>query len=118
MKWTYVFDEIALEYKDIGGTEINVGDAVLVYSRENLMTGKSEWGLRKDFAETGYPGNMDSSVRCYHGWRGTTNNVSVTAHGVYKVKTVEHLRKRNRDGWTERYLKVVLSKTDIKKGEN
>lgn len=117
MKYTYYFDEYAMNYMDIGGTEINPGDSVLVYTREDLMTGHEEWKFRKDFAENGYPGNMDSSVRCFHGWRGTTNNMRVEAHGVYTVKSVDHISKRNKDGWTERYLKVVLNKTDIKRGE-
>ena len=117
MKHTYYFDEYAMGYMDIGGTGINPGDAVLVYTRENVMTGREEWAFRKDFAESGYPGNMDGSVRRFHGWRGTTNNIAVYAHGVFTVKSVDHISKR-RNGWTERYLKVVLNKTDIKREDD
>ena len=116
MKYTYYFDAYAMGYMDIGGNDINPGDSVLVYSKENLMTGKTVWGIRKDFAESGYPGNADSSYKCFHGWRGTTNNISIHAHGVYTVKSVEYISKR-KDGHTEKYMKVVLNKTDIKKGE-
>ena len=81
MKWVYLFDEYAISYQDIGGTEINEGDAVLMYCRENLITGDYTWHIRKDFAETGYPGNVDGDIRCFHGWRGTTNDIRVEAFG-------------------------------------
>lgn len=35
--------------------------------------------------ETGWPGNLDSSIRRYHGWRGTTNNIYAEALGVFEV---------------------------------
>ena len=118
MKYTYYFDEYAMGYMDIGGAELNPGYAVLVYTRGNVMTGSVEWRFRKDFAESGYPGNMDGNIRCFHGWRGTTNDTRIEARGVYTVKSVDHISKRNKDGWTERYLKVVLNKIDIKSGED
>lgn len=117
MKYTYYFDIQYMDYHDIGGTEINRGDPVLVYTKENLMTGAEEWKIRKDFAESGYPGNTDSSVKCFHGWRGTTNDIRVEAHGVYTVKSVEHVTRRE-DGYPVRYLKVVLNRTDIKRDED
>lgn len=118
MKYTYYFDEYRMGYRDIDGTEINPGDAVLVYSCTNDITGFEEWCISKSCAENGYPGNMDGNERRFHGWRGTTNNIRVEAHGVYTVKSVDHISKRNDDGWTERYLKVILNKTDIKRKED
>lgn len=114
MKYTYYFDVFDMSYYDIGAAEINVGDEVLVYCKTNIMTGAEKWGFRKDFAaEGGYPGNMDSHIRRYHGWRGTTNDSSVHAMGVYTVKSVEHIK-----GKYEAKMKVVLNRTDIRKGED
>jgi len=114
MKWTYKFDEFLMPpyYFDI-----NVGDAVLVLSKENLLTGDTSWQLHKDCAETGYPGLLDSDYRCFHGWRGTYNNDRYEAHGVYKVKSVEHIRKPNKYYIADFILKIVLDKHDIKKDE-
>jgi hypothetical protein len=33
----------------------------------------------------GVAGNMNKSIRCHHGWRGTTNNCAVYAHGRRQV---------------------------------
>lgn len=118
MKYTYWFDAYTMNYEDIGGTDISPGDAVLVYTRENMMTGDVEWKFRKDFAESGCPGNWDSSERCFHGWRGTTNNIRIYAYGVYRVGSVEEVKKRNRWNCVERYVKVVLNKKDIKADED
>jgi hypothetical protein len=66
-----------------------VGQEVVLVCRENLMTGSEEYELRPlaDFPD-GIPGNANSSIRCFHGWRGTTNNVYVTALGVREVIAV------------------------------
>jgi len=37
-------------------------------------------------------GNGDSSQRRYHGWRGTTNNVCVMAHGWRRVVSIRRYR--------------------------
>lgn len=114
MKWTYVYDfdnyddnyDLFL-HPEI--TFIKQGDPVLVCSRTNIVTGKSYYELMPQYAESGYPGNMDRSIRKFHGWRGTTNDISVDALGVYAVKTVE------RNGGK---LKIVLNKTDLKRYED
>lgn len=118
MKRTYYFDFYAMGYQDIGGTEINPGDPVLVFTATDVITGEECWKFRKDFAKDGYPGNLDSSERCFHGWRGTTNNTRIYAYGVYRVDSVEEIKKRNRWGCVERYVKVVLGKKDIKADED
>lgn len=118
MKYTYWFDWYAMDYMDIGGTEINPGDPVIVYTITDEMTGEETWHIRKDFAESGYPGNLDGTERCFHGWRGTTNNKRVYAYGVYRVGSVEEIKKKNRWGCVERYVKVVLNKKDIKADED
>lgn len=118
MKYTYYFDKYLLNWFDTGAYEINPGDAVLVYSRKHIIHGGTKWGFRKDFAETGYPGNSDSSIRRFHGWRGTTNDICTEAHGVYTVKTVETVYRKDEDGRKAPFLKVVLNKTDIKRNED
>ena len=41
----------------------------------------------------GVSGNLDSHVRRYHGWRGTTNGIGVYAHGVRTVIARRTTRK-------------------------
>lgn len=114
MKFTYYFDRLDISYHDFGGTDINPGDKVLMYVRRDLMTGSEEWRISKAFAEGGYPGNLDHSIKAYHGWRGTTDNVYVEAFGVYTVKSVDIVSKE----YPNDTLKVVLNHTDIKRNED
>lgn len=113
MKWTYAFDMnryeddvYLMDHPEIAA--LNAGDAVLVASRRNLMTGKESYQLYPQYAESGYPGNTDHSIKRFHGWRGTTNDTYVEAHGVYTVKSADRI------GST---LKIVLGKVDIKSDE-
>lgn len=115
MKYTYRFDlfEDNQLQADLNGDNISPGDKVLVYSREDILRGGEEFRISKRFAESGYPGNTDPSVKTFHGWRGTTNDISVYAHGVYSVKSVS----REDGEFRGQYLKVVLNRTDLKKNE-
>ena len=115
MKYTYKFDTIADSYiMDFDEEKICVGDEVLVYSECDTMTGKEWFNISKLLAHDGYPGNVDSSIRRYHGWRGTTNDIAVYAYGVYTVKSVTH-----EDGdFRNQYLKVVINHKDIRKGDD
>lgn len=88
--------------------DIRVGDLVLAYTRYNVITGSQTYHISKVLAETGYPGNTDSSVRRFHGWRGTTNNISIYAHGVYIVDDVQE----SGDG-----LKIHIGNSDVKRDE-
>ena len=63
-----------------------VGKEYILVSKENIMTGSEYWKLVPD--NGGIPGNLDSSIRRYHGWRGTTSNISCYAHGVRRVEEV------------------------------
>ena len=105
MKYTFYMNEWDFDYE-----KVTPGDAVLVYTKENLNTGETEWKIGKRFADSGYPGNLDPSARRFHGWRGTTNNIYVEAHGVYTIKSVE----RASNGVS---VKVVINRTDIKRNE-
>lgn len=101
----YSFEDI---YYNPHVEDIRVGDSVLVYTRENVLTGSETYYISKELAETGYPGNTDSSVRRFHGWRGTTNDISVYAHGVYIVDDVQ----KSGDG-----IKIRIGNTDVKISE-
>ena len=63
-----------------------IGQEFILVCRENLLTGSEEYVLRSlDEFPNGIPGNSDSSICCFHGYRGTTNNIHVTALGVRKI---------------------------------
>lgn len=117
MKHVYYFDHYSdgLYYDNPNG--LNVGDPVLVYSKTRVMTGKTEWHISNRFADRGYPGNMDPSIRRFHGWRGTTNDIHIDAHGVYTVKAVDKVHRRE---WGEDVLcdRVEIGNVDIKKDED
>ena len=111
MKYTYKFERHQLEemawFDDVDSYK--PGDKVLVYEVSDDMTGRSTWHFAKRFAESGFPGNMDPSIKCFHGWRGSYNNVSRYARGVYSIKEII------REGI---YTKIVLNRTDLKKNED
>ena len=71
-----------------------IGDEVILYSKEHLTRGWTKWGI---FYGDGYPGNMDHTVRRYHGWRGTTNDVYTEAHGLRRIISIS--RNKTDDGW-------------------
>lgn len=104
MKYTIIVDEyeaISEGYK--------AGDKVLVLKKEDLNDGSEWYTVSKVFAETGYPGNIDHNEFRFHGWRGTTNNISVTACGVYEIKKVQ--------GLEDYRVKITIGRKDLKKGE-
>ena len=90
---TFTFDQ---EWQDI-----KVGDEVVLLEYTDILNGGSSWEAR--IAPDGIGGNMDSSVKRYHGWRGTTNDVSATAHGLRKVLKASRVE---RDGDT--LLKITV----------
>lgn len=71
-----------------------VGKMYLVEEREDVGPhGKNTkptlgWWDDELMLSEGFPGNSDRSVRRFHGWRGTTDDVSVYAHGVRKCLSV------------------------------
>ena len=65
------------------GPEVKIGDEVILVERFDVNRGLTQWQLR--IAPDGIGGNMDGSFKRYHGWRGTTNDISITAHGLRRV---------------------------------
>ena len=106
MRYTFI---VQTAYKD---ETYKVGDKVLVLHYYNESNLNGEWyDISKRHAEEGYPGNMDHTVKRFHGWRGTYNNISTNAMGVYEIKKVEEL-----DKWGDE-IKVTIGRKDLKKGE-
>ena len=108
MQYVYVYSfawDSRLEHGSYG-----IGDEVLVYSRVDNMKGTEEFRFSKRFAANGYPGNMGSSITRFHGWRGTTDDVAVYAHGVYTIKNIEYSKGTGT-------VKFTLNRKDIRKGD-
>lgn len=66
---------------------VSVGDLVILFERSNINSGSSKWDCIPWGGE-GIEGNLNPHIKRYHGWRGTTNNVSIDAYGLRKVKKV------------------------------
>ena len=67
-------------------SKIQVGEKMVLVSSEDVGPGsksKERYYLIAD--KGGVSGNMDRDIKRYHGWRGTTNNSSVYAHGLREV---------------------------------
>lgn len=79
----------------------NVG-LLLEYYHE--LTGKSDWLMKLDNIG-GAPGNLDRNDLKYHGWRGTTNNVALYAHGLRRITKAVYEERYGRV-----YLKVTVGK--------
>lgn len=69
------------------GSDFKPGDEVLLTEHYNISNNTTFWRI---FHHTGkgVPGNENNHICRYHGWRGTTNDISVHAHGVRKVIAV------------------------------
>jgi hypothetical protein len=51
------------------------------------------------------PGNINHNIKRYFGWRGTTNNRAVYAHGVRMVEKIIRFKK---------HARIALSKYDTR----
>lgn len=61
------------------------GDEAILVCNTDIRTGYETWYL---YRGEGVPGNMDFSVKRYHGWRGTTASISVDAFGLRRVERI------------------------------
>ena len=86
-------------------SDIKPGDEYILIEKRNVNTGLEWFELIRHTGE-GVPGNLNSALTRYHGWRGTTNNVARYAHGVRKVIKVSDIEN---DG-TDDYIKVTVGK--------
>lgn len=79
-----------LNYSDLLNAR---GEYILIeYSDVNKGT---TWHSLRPYTGVGVGGNMDSSVKRLHGWRGTTNDRSVYACGVHKITNARPLKTQD-----------------------
>lgn len=83
---------------------VKPGKKCVLVGRTNTMSGAEWYELRP--TASGIGGNLDSSIKRYHGWRGTSYDISTDAYGLREILAVEVL-KDDIDGRT---LRVTLSK--------
>lgn len=62
-----------------------VGDEAILICRLDTISGYEEWCL---YQGDGVPGNMNPSVKRYHGWRGANARISVYAFGLRRIEKV------------------------------
>ena len=65
---------------------IKTGGVYAVAEISNILNGAKAYQFKSP--ETGFGGNMDHSVKRYHGWRGTTDNKHKQALGVREVLSI------------------------------
>jgi len=85
-------DDITWEWKP---TSIKIGAVVVLASSENVSPNAIREGrdVPKYYLTSGpIPGNSNRDITRYHGWRGTSNDVSVCAHGERKILSMRELK--------------------------
>lgn len=87
----HLWDEfdLAKSFNQEPGYVPSVGTVVKVM--EIVGNGTVSYSLSDDISE-GWGGNMDSGIKRFHGWRGTTNNMRREALGVRAVLSVKRYR--------------------------
>lgn len=85
---------------------VKVGEKVMLVEKYDELKQESWWKIVRN-ADNGIGGNMDSSEKRYHGWRGTTNNTATYAHGLRKVIKASGLIEDSNGEW---YQKVTVGK--------
>ena len=132
MKFTYRFTNKLIEdgsfvpvtksLQDNSWVEnLQKGDRVIVGCVEWEGSSAESYYIQPDNGE-GISGNMNPDIKCYHGWRGTTNGRSVTACGCYSVRSIERITQPH--PWNRekppilKEIVVRLNRTDLKKNES
>jgi hypothetical protein len=70
----------------------------VVCSRGNIMSDDTDNMFLKNDEKTiedGVSGNSDHTIRRFHGWRGTTNNISINAHGLRECVSIKTRKLKN-----------------------
>ena len=97
---TFTVNETESAFRYLEG--LKVGDEVVLTENKREGAKQEYWSCQ--IAPDGIGGNMNSAVKRYHGWRGTTDGLSVTAHGLRKVQKI--VRGVNKEG--EETLKITV----------
>lgn len=87
------------DYSVVDAPEYRIGNPALLVSKTNVSPNAIRAGenvpvfsLRFDCVADGMGGNSNSNIKLHSGWRGTTNDVSVSAHGVVKIVKIRELK--------------------------
>lgn len=75
--------------------KMEIGQIYTVLEKTNINTGDT-WYVLIPGDTGGIEGNMDPTVKRYHGWRGTTNGIQVYAEGVRAVENIVTYKNGNR----------------------
>lgn len=69
--------------------------AVLVSATDvspNAIRAGTEAKFSLSFDLDGVPGNSNPNIKCTSGWRGTTNDRSIDAHGIVTIRKIRTLK--------------------------
>lgn len=100
------------ELPEIGKTYFVIEKSYVGPNRDR--TGRNtwlQWIDNESFIAEGFPGNSNKNIKRFHGWRGTTDDISIYAMGVREC--IEVTRKEYQK--TVHYRIVFGS--DIREGE-
>lgn len=67
---------------DYAETSLAIGSIGVLYSRKKVGKRKT---MHFKLSDEGISGNSNSNIKRYHGWRGTTNDVSIDAFGQREI---------------------------------
>ncbi len=80
-------EEGAMEWVD---SAFQIGVEVTLFSTHNIKT-KNPMNYQITI-DDGIGGNLNHNIRQYHGWRGTTSDIAVYAHGKRKITKITQRR--------------------------
>ena len=72
-------------------SSIKIGSKKVVFSIEDVGP-NSDGKIVYDFRSGPVPGNSDRTITRYHGWRGTSDDISVEALGERRIKKITELK--------------------------
>lgn len=81
---------IYMDERDWYYSDLDVGYYCVLVKSYNILTGILKYSLHPD--EGGIRGNMNPAIKAYHGWRGTTNNITIEAKGL-RLIMAKHICK-------------------------
>lgn len=77
-------------------SEYQIGTRGVLIRTKNVRTGRFlplRLNCSPKAVEEGIPGNSNPAITRHYGWRGTTNDISVHADGVWEVKSIKINKK-------------------------
>ena len=83
--------------------ESEIGEERILVKHKDIMTGATRYTLRED--NGGIGGNLNPEIKRYHGWRGTTNDMSVTAMGLRRIEKIQTFKNGTVRIWLSEDLK-------------